>query len=817
MARYAAIQQYVKDTLPKIPGWHLFEDGTRLLVKPVQWIADLTLRFVPVTKRLEWLLEIDRLRTLHPVILAVTLTWSLWRGLRTTPYGHIGTDTLIYPTLAAISYFNPFLGIISGVTFGVGDIAQKLVVNDINRTNFDAVNYHWALIGYTIAYSSLMVAGLLPGVTARVFQLVTRRTLQFIVGRFRAARAEGTRLEGRSGIARRLDEPDPAGKFPVSELIASMAGAALGGYGVMHLAPTLEYPAFYLRPQPDIGCHNLEVHDYLIGRSKAVAEGGAFGGPFFAIMLNPAQDPDSDGEPGTPQPEPARQSGEFADQAKAVAAPAGIQSSMDLSPGESAIAVRVMDAYHDRIFRPDGVFNAVSLDRLTKRLKDDYGLMLSRSQPARELLTKSYENALNWLATLPVRRAAFAQIVSPTSLIKTFANAAREALAKHGAEVAEAVLQQEEIEAALRIESMIVAEHSPLSKIESLANPSELISDSLESKGVLGSTGRLAPPWRDALETLASPSHWIHLFLDSAEKRWRANYCVGPRGLCAHIEDGGEHSVWFPVKAETIIDAAAQWMGWIQVPEPEPFSIDLSAAEFVAAASVIDAFRDAQLRALLGGEMASPDRFTEPQLASLVAQTLPRHDPRWLVGALAEYAPTAFAPEPDRLHSGLAELASRGWLLVGGPELRPREALLMLTRELVNQAPSISLVAGSPTSDPSALFALRSLTGFWTIRFSIPEKARVRLSRSGGMMLQGMMVNLLDSLVSEANEAPDQRPSIDHIEACASCGEQSEPGAHFCKKCGAPLGSFVAKCPVCLGNLRQAAKFCTRCGFRVVS
>ena len=87
-----------------------------------------------------------------------------------------------------------------------------------------------------------------------------------------------------------------------------MVGAAVGGYTVMHAAPTLEYPASDLRPQPDVSCHNLEMGTYLVGRSGAVAESAAIGGPVLSTMLNPAAPtsippnaPGSDGPPASPR------------------------------------------------------------------------------------------------------------------------------------------------------------------------------------------------------------------------------------------------------------------------------------------------------------------------------------------------------------------------------------------------------------------------------------------------------------------------------------------------------------------------------------
>jgi hypothetical protein len=286
LALIATSQKRVQETLVSLPGWHQTEKLAATLTAPVRWLANSTQRAIPITRRFDWLLEIERIKTMHPVILLIAIGWAIRRGLFTTQYGHIGTDTLIYPTIATISYFNPFLGISTGIAFGVGDIVQKFFVNDIFGTNGRDANYYAALLGYCIAYSSLMVAGLLPGVMGRLFSLAARKVIGLGLSAVARARADGANdLDPEfSNLGNPL-----SGQYPIPELLASMAGAALGGYAVMHLAPRLEYPAFYLRPHPDVSCHNLEMGTYLIGRAGVVAEAAAIGGPILSTLLNPAE------------------------------------------------------------------------------------------------------------------------------------------------------------------------------------------------------------------------------------------------------------------------------------------------------------------------------------------------------------------------------------------------------------------------------------------------------------------------------------------------------------------------------------------------
>ena len=284
LQRVAGLQRQVAEKITGIPGWQEIEDAARWLTAPIRELAHAVLRIVPGIRRVEWLLEVERLTKIHPVLLALTLAFVLWRGLRPTELGHIGTDALIYPLIGALSYFNPFLGVLSGVAYGIGDLTQKLFWNDIyGATGSRGLNYWAAMVGYVLAYSSLMMMGLLPGVLARVARLAMRRTLQAFF--FRRAGATSDGAVPASG--------DLGPTYPLAELAASVVAAAAGGAAEMHqMAPYLEKPAFMgapglPRPNPDAGCHALEVATYLKGRADVGGAGAGLGGAGVKMATEP--------------------------------------------------------------------------------------------------------------------------------------------------------------------------------------------------------------------------------------------------------------------------------------------------------------------------------------------------------------------------------------------------------------------------------------------------------------------------------------------------------------------------------------------------
>ncbi len=278
----AQFQGDLARSLDRIPAWKQVVEVARIICAPVVNFARGTLAAMPGLKKLEWLLEIEMLTRRHPVILSLSLLYTAWRGIMTTPLGHIGTDKMIYPMLGAIGGFNPFLGMMCGVTYGMADLLQKLVMPDMyGAQKWLDPNYWGGMAGYVVAYSSLMLMGLFPGMMSRVFRLGTRAVMK----KFAARRADGA---GGWDEATQsfVEQPNP-----LAELLAAMAGGAAGGWVIMHeVAPITESPAFYWRPSPDVSCHNLEVNTHLEGRAPIGGGGAAVGGA-STVLVPPAAPP----------------------------------------------------------------------------------------------------------------------------------------------------------------------------------------------------------------------------------------------------------------------------------------------------------------------------------------------------------------------------------------------------------------------------------------------------------------------------------------------------------------------------------------------
>ncbi|WP_321476948.1 hypothetical protein [uncultured Paludibaculum sp.] len=259
--------------------WRPVVGMSTLICAPVVNLARGTLNAFPALRKLEWLLEIESLTRRHPVLLAFSMVFLAWRGIQTTPLGHIGTDAIVYPLMGIISGFNPFLGLVCGGVYGAADLLQKLVLPDMfGARGWGDPNYWGAMCGYVVAYSSLMLMGVCPGMLSRCFRAAIRGILKKLFFRRAASAADGAVPMGEAA-------------YPAAELIAAAIGGYAGGWLIMHqVAPVTEMPAFMWRPNPDVSCHQLEIGTHLQGRANIGGAGSAVGGTIPAL-IPPTQGP----------------------------------------------------------------------------------------------------------------------------------------------------------------------------------------------------------------------------------------------------------------------------------------------------------------------------------------------------------------------------------------------------------------------------------------------------------------------------------------------------------------------------------------------
>ena len=283
-----------------LPFWKEVEGISLIIAGPVKGVASLTLFILPFLRRFERYLEIESLKKRPPVILALSIVFLVFRGLMTSPNGHIGTDTAVFPFLTLVSGFNPFLGGLCGIAFGAADLVQKIVRPDIyGAMKWSDPNYPGALGGYVLAYSITIWMGVVPGVLARIGRNIAIARFQKMRMKKAAAHADGA------------TPPPPDAMTGPAGLLGAMIGGLIGGFtGVRMVAPILEWPAFHFRPSPDISCYKSELGT-LRATSPRSGMSGILGGAIAALPPNLPQTPPPGAPPkpppgeGPPPPEDA--------------------------------------------------------------------------------------------------------------------------------------------------------------------------------------------------------------------------------------------------------------------------------------------------------------------------------------------------------------------------------------------------------------------------------------------------------------------------------------------------------------------------------
>jgi hypothetical protein len=251
-----------------LPFWKDVERISLIVAGPVRGVASLALRLFPFLRRFEKYLEVESLRSRSPVILAFSITLLAFRGILTSPNGHIGTDLSVFPLLTLISSFNPFLGGLSGLVFGAADLVQKLVKPDIyGAMTRSHPNYMGALAGYVAAYSITVWMGVMPGLVSRIGR-------DYAISLFRKIWVKRTTAHADGATPLPFDSWTGA-----AGLLGSIVGAMVTAFtGVRFVAPILEWPAFHWRPSPDVSCYNAELATLKATASRSAVTGIVGGG-----------------------------------------------------------------------------------------------------------------------------------------------------------------------------------------------------------------------------------------------------------------------------------------------------------------------------------------------------------------------------------------------------------------------------------------------------------------------------------------------------------------------------------------------------------
>lgn len=217
----------------------------------------------PLGKRLDPFLGIGDLRRRNPLLALIPMTVLFVLGVLRSEFGHMDTVPGILPIMALVSGLNPLAGILSALAYGVGDLLQKFAIDDVFYEGARTAGDYWgARIGYLIAYSSLLLFGVLPGALSRVGRRIALRVV----------------ADQRGGIGGPPGPVVEAGANAVAGLIGAVLGGVAGTLGASALWRGTVAPAFFLRPSPDHSCYVLSGSNVTAAIPPASIAAGVGGG-----------------------------------------------------------------------------------------------------------------------------------------------------------------------------------------------------------------------------------------------------------------------------------------------------------------------------------------------------------------------------------------------------------------------------------------------------------------------------------------------------------------------------------------------------------
>jgi len=164
----------LRKMLEGIPG---FDAYTRIATTITDRVFAVVRLPASMEKRFDPYIEFEHGRSMDRALVFAVLVYMAVLGAYPSNLGHLDTAPHIWIALPIVSGFNPYLGLVSGIVFSVFDwVGKFLPFESVYGADFGSgmQNFWGARIGYILAYTTLILNGMLPGILARVFRQFVR-------------------------------------------------------------------------------------------------------------------------------------------------------------------------------------------------------------------------------------------------------------------------------------------------------------------------------------------------------------------------------------------------------------------------------------------------------------------------------------------------------------------------------------------------------------------------------------------------------------------------------------------------------------------
>ena len=353
-------------------------------------------------------------------------------------------------------------------------------------------------------------------------------------------------------------------------------------------------------------------------------------------------------------------------------------------------------------------------------------------------------------------------------------------------------------------------------------------------QGVVGADGELTAGAAAILASMAEVRGFVRIALSSRDRFAETIVYFPVQGAPVLLEPGpNEFAFTVPAPTADMVASLAGQMGISAVRQGD-FAAEMSAAEALVLAAVIDWERRHILRELAAGKTPEPLELERGAAAALFAQ--PEHGSvHWLAPLVAGLTGQEERPAVDAV---LASLTGAGFLRSSSAGYLPSEALWNLALHIPLIDRVCAVTAGREVSGAVVVTGFTCVIGGSSnllyieaadgrVRLSTPSPREVLAEIEYLLTTPEALQPLVDALPVEPSSGPADHtsPGETVYRTCQACGASLSANDAFCRQCGQPAPqeqanmapaevptAAAAYCRECGGKLKAGMRFCSACG-----
>ncbi len=385
------------------------------------------------------------------------------------------------------------------------------------------------------------------------------------------------------------------------------------------------------------------------------------------------------------------------------------------------------------------------------------------------------------------------------------------------------VLAEAEIGLLINLAGLNLNKTSPLFSVIGKTGPSD--SRRLQQSGLLDSNGRPASECLEALTILANPDTELSLLWGNAGgiSLTKVYFSARSGKLVSFTRANGNCNLSYFLSHQDITDLIADKIAFQTIKEPADISLETGTAALPAFLSVLDLYRESQLRAALERRQEAEVIATTIELNRIWQDSKMESNFSW-------YAPAGHILTVDNPPVSSAVTEQGFNALKKSALIESNGALSSKVLSFASAAFPLMAFFGVKAFFKQGAQAekvdLALFRGFSTLLFvqttSNGGKEQLSLKSISTSQLPEVLFNLVTKpfdvqVQPEKPDLPVQSAPVNNL-ACGKCGVSNPSGAKFCSKCGATLAAAapIKFCPKCGDPVTSVEKFCDKCGTKLV-